>query len=108
MLWVALLAANLPFISQRILIVGPRPAHKVFGWRLVELLLMALLSEPGLTQCAMCRASLSGSNNAFFIRNFNIGVLVLLTPPVAIFCSIFFILKRHSGATEEQAEDERN
>ena len=40
-LLVALLAANLPFISQRILILGPRPAHKPFVWRLVELLLLA-------------------------------------------------------------------
>jgi hypothetical protein len=42
----------------------------------------------------MCRASLAGSNNAFFIRNFNIGVLVLLVPPVAIFCSLFVALRR--------------
>lgn len=41
-LWVALVAANLPFISQRILFVGPRPAHKAIGWRLAELLLMAV------------------------------------------------------------------
>jgi hypothetical protein len=47
-------------------------------------------------QCAMCRASLSGSNNARFIKNLNIGVLVLLTPPVAMFCAAFFILKRHA------------
>lgn len=39
-LLVALVAANLPFISQRILIVGPKPAQKRFVWRLVELLLM--------------------------------------------------------------------
>jgi len=45
-------------------------------------------------QCAMCRASLSGSNNATFIRNLNIGVLVLLVPPVTIFCSIFIVLKK--------------
>ena len=45
-------------------------------------------------QCGMCRASLAGSNNAFFIRNFNIGVLVLLVPPVAIFCSLFVALRR--------------
>jgi hypothetical protein len=69
------------------------------------LLLILLLEGTGLAQCAMCRASLAGSNNAFFIRNFNIGVLVLLTPPVAIFCSIFIILKRHSGASEQQAPD---
>lgn len=70
------------------------------------LLLIVLLEGAGLAQCAMCRASLAGSNNAFFIRNFNIGVLVLLTPPVAIFCSLFIILKRHSGENEQRARDE--
>ena len=69
-------------------------------------LLVLLLEVTGLAQCAMCRASLAGSNNAFFIRNFNIGVLVLLTPPVAIFCSIFIILKRHSGEVQQQARGE--
>lgn len=69
-------------------------------------LLILLLEGTGLAQCAMCRASLAGSNNAFFIRNFNIGVLVLLTPPVAIFCSIFIILKRHSGEGEQHVREE--
>ena len=40
----ALVAANLPFISQRVLIVGPKPARKAFPWRLLELLLMAGLT----------------------------------------------------------------
>ena len=62
---------------------------------------MLLMEGVGLSQCAMCRASLAGSNNAFFIRNFNIGVLVLLAPPVAIFCSIFVALKRHKNANEQ-------
>jgi len=56
----------------------------------------------------MCRASLAGSNNAFFIRNFNIGVLVLLTPPVAIFCTIFVVLKRHGAAPDATEEFDRN
>jgi hypothetical protein len=43
-LFVALLAANLPFLSQRILLVGPKPSHKAFAWRLLELLLMAVLT----------------------------------------------------------------
>ena len=51
----------------------------------------------------MCRASLAGSNNAFFIRNFNIGVLVLLLPPVTIFCSIFVVLKRYRAADGKNA-----
>jgi hypothetical protein len=46
-----------------------------------------------LAQCVMCRASLG--NNSSFIRNFNIGVLVLLIPPVSIFCTIFIIAYRH-------------
>jgi hypothetical protein len=45
-------------------------------------------------QCSMCRASLTSVTNARFIRNFNIGVLVLLVPPVSIFCTIFVVLRR--------------
>ena len=73
---------------------------------LVAMLAVMLVEASGLAQCAMCRASLAGSNNAYFIKNFNIGVLVLLTPPVAIFCSIFVILKRHGGRGEEKLENE--
>lgn len=48
-------------------------------------------------QCSMCRTALTSASNARFIRNFNIGVLVLLTPPVAIFCSIFIVLRKYRG-----------
>jgi len=48
-------------------------------------------------QCSMCRAGLTSVTNARFIRNFNIGVLVLLAPPVTIFCSIFILLRRYRG-----------
>ena len=47
-------------------------------------------------QCSMCRASLTSVTNSRFIRNFNIGVLVLLIPPVSIFCSIFIVLKKYN------------
>ena len=46
-------------------------------------------------QCSMCRASLTSVTNSRFIRNFNIGVLVLLVPPVSIFCSIFIVLRKY-------------
>ena len=46
-------------------------------------------------QCSMCRTALTSASNSRFIRNFNIGVLVLLTPPVAIFCSIFIVLRKY-------------
>ena len=48
-------------------------------------------------QCSMCRASLTSVTNSRFIRNFNIGVLVLLVPPVSIFCTIFVVLKKYKG-----------
>ena len=36
-LLVAIVAANLPFINERLFIVGPRQAPKALGWRLLEL-----------------------------------------------------------------------
>jgi hypothetical protein len=63
-----------------------------------------LIASSASAQCAMCRAALAGSNNAFFIRNFNIGVLVLLVPPVTMFCSIFLVLKRYHR--EDQRRDD--
>ena len=54
---------------------------------------VALLSQSAMAQCVMCRASI-GANSAF-ARNLNIGVLVLLVPPVSIFCTIFILAFRH-------------
>lgn len=69
--------------------------------RTVRLTLMVLAialvcvwsSETTLAQCVMCRASLSGNSN--FVRHLNIGTLVLLVPPVSIFCAIFILAFRH-------------
>ena len=58
---------------------------------------LLLLAVPADAQCSMCRAALSGSNNARFLKYFNIGVLVLLIPPVSIFCSIFILLRKYKG-----------
>ena len=63
-----------------------------------------IVEQTGLAQCAMCRASLAGSNNAHFVKNLNIGVLVLLVPPVAMFCSIFIVLKRHRNPRDGSSE----
>lgn len=41
---VAIVAANLPFLNERVLLVGPRRAPKAFLWRLLELILMASLT----------------------------------------------------------------
>lgn len=40
---VALVAANLPFVNERLFLVGPRREPKALGWRLLELLLLGAL-----------------------------------------------------------------
>jgi len=36
-LLIAVIAANLPFVNERLFIVGPSRSPKVIGWRLMEL-----------------------------------------------------------------------
>jgi hypothetical protein len=73
------------------------------GWRLLALVVLAagiVLLFTGVdveAQCSMCRASLTNSANARLVRGLNLGVLVLLVPPVTIFCSIFVVLRRYRG-----------
>jgi hypothetical protein len=73
------------------------------SWRRVLVLIVVAVAVVLLAntyadaQCSMCRAALTSTTNARFIRNFNIGVLVLLAPPVAIFCSIFIVLRKYRG-----------
>lgn len=72
----------------------------------IFVLALTMLAEASVFgQCSMCRTALAGSNNALFIRNFNIGVLVLLVPPVTIFCSIFFALKRYKNEPQVGSAD---
>jgi hypothetical protein len=40
----ALVAANLPFLNERLLIVGPKRARKSLAWRVLELLLLAAVT----------------------------------------------------------------
>ena len=75
---------------------------------LVSFAFLVALSTTAFGQCSMCRSALAGSSNAFFVRNFNIGVLVLLVPPVTIFCSIFVVLKRYKKADDEDHGDEES
>jgi hypothetical protein len=75
---------------------------------LLTVAFLAALSTTAFGQCSMCRSALAGSSNAFFVRNFNIGVLVLLVPPVTIFCSIFVALKRYKKADDEDQGDEKS
>ena len=77
------------------------------GARLTSLLigvaLLALSSSVAMAQCSMCKAVLTSTKDANFIRGYNIGVLVLLLPPVTIFCSIFIVLKRHRNDSDKSS-----
>jgi hypothetical protein len=42
-LLLAALGANLPFVNERLFVVGPRRAPKLLGWRLLELLCFGAL-----------------------------------------------------------------
>ena len=73
------------------------------GWRSLLFVVLAagiLLLFTGVdaeAQCSMCRAALTSTANSRLVRAINMGVLVLLIPPVTIFCSIFIWLRRHRG-----------
>ena len=58
-------------------------------------------------QCAMCRAALTSATDSRFIRNFNIGVLVLLVPPATIFCSIFIVLRKYGPHMNADDADQK-
>ena len=47
-------------------------------------------ADEALAQCALCRTALDGGGEAT-ARTVNLGIVVLLIPPVAIFCMIFAV-----------------
>ena len=63
--------------------------------------LAALAPEAAFAQCPLCRsaAQQAGEQTA---RALNLAILVLLIPPVSIFCTIFAVAyrKRNGGADE--------
>jgi len=70
-------------------------------WRVVVLIVVAAalvlaVSADADAQCSMCRAALTNAANSRLVRHINMGVLVLLAPPLAIFCTIFIVLRRGS------------
>ena len=64
--------------------------------------LSALFPAGALAQCPMCRTALE-HGGAAAARTLNFGIVVLLVPPVAIFCSIFAVAyKKVKGEDNEQ------
>ncbi len=69
----------------------------------VLLALFALWPESAVAQCPLCRAGLEqgGGQTA---RTMNYAILVLLIPPVAIFCSIFAIAYKNINKDDKEGE----
>jgi hypothetical protein len=60
---------------------------------------------PALAQCPMCRASVEGSPEAAAATSqWNIAVLVLLIPPVAMFVGMFVLIYRYRNYNRSRTE----
>ncbi|MDQ3653018.1 MAG: hypothetical protein M3458_22620 [Acidobacteriota bacterium] len=67
------------------------PLNKILLTMAAAMVLTLLLDTPAaLAQCALCKTALDGAGAAT-ARTMNLAILVLLVPPVTIFCSVFFV-----------------
>lgn len=85
--------------------------RRAINFVLMVVALLAVLFALSMTtfaQCAMCKAALTNSSSsASLIKSINIGSLVLLAPPVTLFCVIFGIAyKRRSASVETRGREE--
>lgn len=56
-----------------------------------------------LAQCALCRSAVtSSSDGQKLAQTLNLAVIVLLIPPVVIFCAIFVLAYRYRKAFDER------
>lgn len=70
--------------------------QKMFAALAIAFVAVMLFCMPAAAQCPLCRISVeSSSQGAAMGRGLNLGILVLLIPPVTIFCSIFFLALKH-------------
>ena len=64
-------------------------------------LLLFVAAASSAAQCAMCKASAQGLDGAG-ARNLNYAVVVLLCPPVAIFCALFVAAYRRRDPPDDR------
>ena len=62
-----------------------------------------LLAPGALAQCAMCKAS-AANLDGVSARSLNLATLILLCPPVAIFCAIFVVAYKRRNSHDEGDE----
>ena len=73
----------------------------VFAAALALAALTAAWPEAALAQCPLCRSAVeqAGDQTA---RTINLAIVVLLIPPVSIFCAIFAVAYKKSKGDEGQ------
>jgi heme/copper-type cytochrome/quinol oxidase subunit 2 len=70
---------------------------------LVLCTLTLVLPAGALAQCPLCRAGLEGDRTA---RTMNLAIVVLLIPPVSIFCTIFAVAYRKRKGDDDEDDDQ--
>ncbi|HEV2799207.1 MAG TPA: hypothetical protein VGW12_01855 [Pyrinomonadaceae bacterium] len=64
---------------------------------------LTVLVPDALAQCAMCKAAAANLDRVS-ARTLNLATLILLCPPVAIFCAIFVVAYKHRKAPGERED----
>jgi amino acid permease len=79
------------------------PAAKTFFLLALVAAAAAMFCAPdALAQCAMCKATAS-SLDSISARQLNISTLILLCPPVAIFCAIIVVAYKHRNPPDDES-----
>jgi hypothetical protein len=68
--------------------------------------LLVLCTPEAFAQCAMCKTAVAAGGEKAS-RTMNIAMLVLLVPPVTIFCAVFALVYRHRDPAPEVKRDGR-
>lgn len=78
----------------KIVLVGAAAAAALF-----------VLTTPAMAQCALCKNAIAGSPEAARLsQSLNFAILILLIPPVLIFCGIFVLAYRYRKARGTEPE----
>lgn len=64
--------------------------------------LVLLYPSDALAQCALCKTAVEKSGMA---KALNLGIVILLVPPVSIFCSLFVVAYKRRKGGDGQAND---
>lgn len=71
----------------------------VFAAALALAALAAAWPATALAQCPLCRSALQNDQTA---RTMNFAIVVLLIPPVSIFCAIFAVVYKKARGDEDR------